>query len=191
MTGRVAFLLSFFLVLLGSACSRQDRVIEIDDRFSINIARVPYWFPGEGEDRLPMTATEDAVLREKGPPDFIRFWWRPDGSFITTSDLSGKQDVVGDMMGRIKKTWIYRREELEIEFLDAGGFLEHPMTEKLKLVCDYGDPSFKTGPKPNRYGQMKETWNWMDHGLILEFIDDVEVSRRHYEGTGEGTFLGH
>lgn len=163
----------------------------IDDRFSMNVARVPLWFPGTEEERATLTATEEAVLREKGRPDFIRFWWRPDGSFITSSDLTGRQEGMEDWVAEMKKTWIFRRQNLEIEFLPEGGYLEHPMTERLKLICDYGDPSFKEGPRPNRAGQMKETWNWMDHGLYIEFLDGVEVKRQHYTGSGEGTFLGH
>jgi hypothetical protein len=179
------------LMALLTACAREENVIMINDRFSMNVARVPGWFPGDEEQRATLTATEEAVLREKGRPDFIRFWWRRDGGFITSSDLAGRQDGMEDLVGEMKKTWIYRQPAIEVEFVPAGGYLEHPMTEKLKLICDYGDPSFKEGPRPNRSGQMKETWNWMDHGIYIEFLDDVEINRRHYTGSGEGTYLGH
>ncbi len=183
--------LPLLFILSLAACAREERAIEIDDRFSMNLARIPLWFPGEGEERIALTATEEAVLREKGNPNFIRFWWRHDGSFITSSDLSGKGELLPDMVGAMKKTWIYRYAEVEIEFLPQGGYLEHPMSEKLKLVCDYGDPSMKAPPKMNKHGQLRETWTWIDHGFIIDFLDDVEVSRRHFGGTGEGTFLGH
>jgi hypothetical protein len=65
------------------------------------------------------------------------------------------------------------------------------MSEKLRLVCDYGDPSMKAPPKMSSRGQLRETWTWIDHGFIIDFLDDVEISRRHFGGTGEGTFLGH
>lgn len=183
--------LALLLAIGLGACASDPPTIEIDDRFSMNLARVPGWFPGEGDERVALTATEEAVLREMGKPDFIRFWWRSDGSFISSSDLSGKAEIIPDMFTDMKKTWIYRRNELEVEFLPQGGFLEHPMSEKLRLVCDYGDPSMKTPPRPNSRGQLKESWTWIGHGLIIEFLDDVEVARRHFTGTGEGTFLGH
>jgi hypothetical protein len=181
--------LCLVLLLPALGCNRKQRVIEIDQRFSMNIVRVPSWFPPD-EEPSGLTATEEAVIREKGRPDFIRFWWRHDGSFITSSDLLGKVDVLPDMMESMKRTWIYRRQDLEIEFLPQGGYLEHPMTEKLKLICDYGDPSVKGPLRPTRTGQYRETWTWYDHGLIIEFLDDIEVKRNHFTGTGEGTFLG-
>jgi hypothetical protein len=180
--------LGLLLLIPALGCNRQPRTIEIDQRFSMNIVRVPSWFPPEKNSGL--TATQHAVLLEKGQPDFIRFWWRHDGSFITSSDLLGKVDVLPDMMETMKKTWIYRRQELEIEFLPQGGYLEHPMTEKLRLVCDYGDPNRKHPPRPTRSGQMREAWIWYDHGLNVEFLDEIEVKRTHFGGTGEGTFLG-
>lgn len=178
-----------FALLCG--CASEKHVIEIDDHFSMNIARVPFWFPGEGDERVELTATEESVLREKGNPDFIRFWWRDDGSFITSSDLTGRSEELPDLMTHMKKTWIYRRDAIEIEFLPTGGYLEHPMTEKLKLICDYGDPSYKEGPRPTKTGEMKETWTWVGRGIIVGFLDDAEVSRHYFGGSGEGTFLGH
>lgn len=185
----LACLLLFEIALAG--CQHEDRTIEIDDRFSMNVVRVPAWFPPPPEEESGLTATEQAVIREKGAPNFIRFWWRTDGSFIRSSDLAGKGEQIPDMMAQMKRTWIYRQAEIEVEFLPNGaGYLEHPMTEKLKLICDYGDPSEKSAPRPTKSGQTKETWTWIDHGMIVEFLDDVEVKRSHFGGTGEGTFLG-
>jgi hypothetical protein len=179
-------LLGFGAALLSAGCNRDRQAIEIDHRFSYNVAKVPLWYPPE--DYVP-SPTEQAVLARWGKPNFIRFWWLPDGEFITSSDLSGKSAMIDEIMTETKRTWIYLGEETEIEFLTDGGYLEHPLTEKLKLICRYGDPNQRTPPKQDEAGRTKESWEWIEAGLRVHFIDGAEYKREHFPGTGRGTYL--
>ncbi len=124
-----------------------------------------------------------------GPPEFFRFWWLIDGEFITSSDLSGMFDTMETELGQAKQTWVYTRRGQEIEFLDSGAYLENPVSEKLKLICKYGDPSDKKAASFSlKTGGKKETWIWYDFGIKVVFIDDLEISRERFQATGRGTW---
>lgn len=192
MDRKLRLLRSIFLILgvFGLvACAGDPNTIEIDHRFSYNVAKTPSWFPPAPEEEN-LTPSQIMVIRKFGPPGFFRFWWRPDGEFITSSDFSGHQADVPRMLTETKRTWIYLNKDLEIEFTNDGNWLEHPVTDKVKLVCLNGDPSGKSAPVMKRDGSMRETWRWVDRGIIVEMIDGTEVKRRHFQGTGQGTYLG-
>ena len=188
--------------LLGLGCHRKPKTIEIDHRFSYNVARVPSWFPAEK--RVPMrrkiahvmtlglvsdnppvgsslSPAEQEVLDRKGKPNFIRFYWNPQGTFITSSDLSGKNLDLADILKETKRTWIYVADKTEIEFHENGSRYDvHPVTEKLQLICAYGDPTGKTPPKPDKGGRMHESWEWVEQGIRIEFVDDKELHRDYF-----------
>jgi hypothetical protein len=173
------------LCLYGAGCNRK-KVIKLDPRFSYNVVRVPSWFP---EDEAQLSPAQREVLQRFGRPDFIRFWWNPEGTFIVSSDLAGKQAEVPQMLHAAKQTWIYLTDrKTEVEFRGESYF-PHPVTEKLALVCRYGDPSQKNPPKRGPDGRVRESWRWTDFGLLIDFIDDQEVSRKHFTPTGSGTVL--
>lgn len=169
------------------ACGMNDNRIEIDRTFSYNLIRVPRWYPGE---EIRLDPMELDMLYRRGRPDFLRLWWNPDGSFVTSSDLYQQFNDMPTNLGAIKKTWIYAYDEVEIEFRNDGSIREHPLTEMVSLICKYGDPSLKNPPKADRRGRMKETWLWYDWGLKVEFLDGMEISRDHFTATGRGTILG-
>jgi hypothetical protein len=177
------------ICLAGSfGCNRKKELIELDPRFSFNLAPVPPSFPGE--DFAALTPNQQEVFLKYGKPDFIRFYWISDGTFITSSDLSGKGPTMEQTIAETKKTWIYTgRNEREVEFLSNGGYVEHPLTEKLRLIARYGDPNDKSPPKRDDRGRVREYWQWIDHGMLIEFLDDQEVNRQHFTATGRGTVL--
>lgn len=174
-------------LLLAAGCST-PQMIDLDYHFSMNVAKPPAGFPDK---KLKLTAAESEVVARRGKPDFIRIWWRPDGSLIRSSDLAGKGDTVGVILGAAKKSWIYMTDEKEAEeVLFVGpGYKVRPLDEKIKLVCTYGDPSTRT-PPIMRDGHMCETWLWIEHGLQLELQDGKEFSRSNFDAAGSGTYLG-
>lgn len=175
--------------VLLSGCSGSKHVLEINDRFSRNLIRTPYWYPS---DETPLTMAQQVVLEKMGPPDFIRLWWRRDGEIITMSDLSGKtQEELMTDFEMMKKTWIYYDAEKEVHFSSSGSSYDlQDLDPKTKLICDYGDPSSRRIFGKNSHGQIKETWIWVDQGLQIEFLDGIEVDRDYRTPTGQGTWLG-
>ena len=170
-----------------AGCSRNEHRIEIDHRFSINVVKVPIWYP---DPAMQLTPAQEEVRFRYGNPDYFHFWWRPDGSLITSSDLSGRQHLANKELETIKTTWVYLREDFEIVFTrSGGGYGTIPITEKIRLICKYGDPGEKSPPKI-RDGQTHEYWRWIEHGIQIHLVDGVEIDRTTFQGTGAGTYLG-
>lgn len=179
-------LLLFTAIQLSAACQSEPNVIEIDPRFSYNVVKVPSWFPPADQE---LTPAETEVMQRWGPPDYMRFWWRPDGEFIMSSDFSGKQDQVVTMMTDAMRTWIYHREKREVEFLPNGGYREFPVSTQLDYICKYGDPEHKSVPRVDSAGRKRETWRWAEYGEMVEFLDGEVVHTSYFERTGSGTQL--
>lgn len=183
---RLFFGLCFAPLLLAMGCGRNKEVLTFDHSFSYNLMRVPEWYPGE---KTVLSPTEKEIIGRMGPPDFFRFWWNEDGDFVTSSDLHRQFREMNENMKGVKQTWIYAREEREIEFKPTGEYFEHPLPQKIKLIARYGDPSEKSPPRSDARGRTYETWIWIDHGLKVEFMDGMEIKRDHFSGTGRGTFI--
>lgn len=188
--------LRLFACLLAVAalcgCARNKNVLEFDPRFSMNLIKPPAEFPPK---KAKLTPAESEALARLGKPDFIRVWWRPDGTPITSSDLSGKRDQIPQMLSTNKKSWIYMSggeegEPIEVLFRGNGaGYTKRPVGETLKLICQYGDPSSKSVPVVRR-GETYETWQWIEYGLQVELCEGHEVGRSRFAATGTGTYLG-
>ena len=188
------WLLPLAAIVLFTGCESEPRVIEIDDRYSYNVAVVPYWYPRPEEILSP---SQLETIEKFGPPHFMRFWWRPDGSFITSSDLTGKDKAeVAEQFERMRMTWVYLDQrdmyvassDMEMDFNADGSVTRNPVTQKLKLVCLYGDPSWKTPPSMDDRGHERESWTWIDHGIIIDLSDGEIMRKRNFTGTGQGTW---
>lgn len=186
MTASAARLLPLLLLTLVQGCQSDPKVIEIDPRFSYNVVKVPSWFPPAEQEMSP---AEMEVIQRWGPPDYMRFWWRPDGEFIMSSDFSGKQDQVVTMLEDATRSWIYYREKREVEFLPNGGYREFPVTTQVDYLCKYGDPEHKSVPKIDAVGRKHETWRWIEYGEMVEFVDGEVARTSYFERTGSGTQL--
>lgn len=169
-----------------AGCGGNKHIIEIDPRFSMNIVKTPYWFPDE-EQLFPV---EKDVLDRYGKPNFIRRWWRDDGSFITSSDLSGKdKEKVLEDMAHQKTSYVYLAMKKEVVFsADHRSQHEQPISDTLDLICKYGDP------ERNRPviidGRKRETWKWIDYGKMAILEDNKLVKLTDIgTGTGQGTIL--
>lgn len=168
------------------ACGGNKQVIEFNPRFSNNVVKVPSWFPGDD----PLTADQRTTLHVRGRPDFIHFWWRADGSLITVSDFSGREaEEISADLEDAKKGWVYLADEEVVLFSSDGTQIEtRPLQTQLKTVCLLGDPSSRTRAR-TLDGQIRETWTWVDEGLVITFLDGREVNRQYIQGTGSGTWL--
>lgn len=180
--------LIFSALILTPGCQRAQ-VMQFDNGFSVNLIRVPHWFPGKKEVLSPAEAD---VFFRRGRPDFIRFWWRPDGSLVTSSDLTGRTDNLGQTMSETPKSWIYLSEGEEVLFKAQGQSYEvQPLSPLMELVCQYGDPSNRTRPVMLADGSMRETWQWYDYGIEVTLIDKKPVGepRHTLPATGMGTWI--
>ncbi len=182
-------LAAWMCLICSMACGRADCVLAPNERFSINVLEPPQCYP---DPENPLNVAEAEIYDLHGRPDFIRFWWNPSGSFITTSDLSGQREDLATKMNTMKKSWIFIYEDMEIIFRPNGqGHLpKQPIPTLLKTICEYGDPSYRSDPI-YKQGIRKENWHWIESGLLIELENGFEINRRFiHQGTGRGTFLG-
>ena len=179
-----AWLLALVLLATaGTGCGRNVKIIELDHRFSMNVLRTPYWFPGDME----LTPAELEILDRYGPPNYIRFWWREDGSMITSSDLSGRDgEVIQADINNMSKSWIYMHIDKEVVFSpDRASRREQEIGELTRLICNYGDPGMRSVSPDG----LRETWIWIDYGKQATLLNGrlVNVSRRQPTGAGTWT----
>jgi hypothetical protein len=174
------------LVALTAGCASNKYVIEFDEDYSRNIVKTPSWFPPK---KLPRTVAEDEVLFRRGKPDFLRFWWRPDGSLISISDHTGQSGKeVTEQLQTMDQTWIYLRDKEEVFFhRNLRDWEVKPLSEVMELVCLQGDPSMRSKPRLVN-GQLVETWQWIDFGMQAQIADDKVIEKSYFRGTGQGTW---
>lgn len=181
--------LSFALMISSLAlagCGGNKHIIEIDQRFSYNVVKTPFWFPDEKQ----LFPVEKEVLDRYGQPNFIRRWWREDGSFITSSDLAGRdKEKIAEEMAHQKTSYVYLAMKKEVVFsADHRSQYEQPISDALDLICKYGDP------ERNRpvivEGRKRETWKWIDCGKMAILEDNRLVKLTDIgPGTGTGTII--
>lgn len=186
----IRIFLALALVFAASGCAHKFNY-GVNERFSMNIGPVPPWLT---DPKAPLRPAEKEVLERRGMPDFIRVWWKTDGSPITSSDLSGRHDEYQEIVNAAPKSWLYVRAEKgdkdeEVVFVnDGASYRVRPLSEQLKLLCQYGDPSNKITPVVID-GLKHETWMWYEHGLQLELVNGHVISSKNFPATGAGTIL--
>ena len=173
--------------LAGLGCSRGEKhQVDFRTEFSKNVVPTPLWFPGE----IETSPAERSVLRKRGAPDYLRYWWNPDGSLVTSSDLRSLDlEERKRKLTVMRKSWIYTRDNEEVIFTpDGGEYKIQPISEVIRLICRYGDPSIKNEPVYHD-GVRRETWLWIDHGLKVVLEDGKVVEQESFSPTGAGTFI--
>lgn len=188
--------------LTAAGCQSERRVIEPDRYFSINVARVASWYPPSEES---LTQAQIDVLVEHGRPVLFRFWWTPTGEFINGDDVHKRfrqgtydpdrnEELKKIMLGQ-RASWVFIKdnsrtihpEELEVIFSGDGvTWEERPLSQRLKLICIYGDPTDKS-PIKMIGGLEREVWRWDDYGYAVTMLDGRITDVVSFPGFGPGT----
>jgi hypothetical protein len=181
-----ALMLPCLALALAAGC-RHAKVIEFDDHFSFNVVKTPSWFPDK---KQPLTDAQAEILFNMGRPDFLHFWWRPDGSLISSSDLTGMApETLSEQLSTMDQSWIYLKEKKEIVFLNNGkSYQSRELSDLMDLVCNYGDPSSRS-PAVMAEGRRRETLIWIDRGVKAVLEDGKVVDKSYFPGTGQGTIM--
>jgi hypothetical protein len=108
---------------------------------------------------------------------------------ISSSDLTFQhEDEIVKKIARMDKSWIYMRDKQEVTFSRNGRDYEvKALSEPMELVCEHGDPSFRT-PPTEIDGIMREKWTWIDAGVQVDIADGKVVNKQFFKGTGQGTW---
>jgi hypothetical protein len=169
---RVALIVLLFIV--GLSCARKE--LTFDTRFSINLAR-----PGKDFRPEKPTLAQEEVLEKYGLPDFVRIYWDRKGEIVTL--LAVDQALREGKYRELKQTWIYLSSMQEISFPDDEHHEVAPLSEKMKIVCEFGDPDQMQKQSDSR-GGIEETWTYYGKGWIFRFYNDTLMSKQQFQAMG-------
>ncbi|MBN1515406.1 hypothetical protein JXA32_02440 [Candidatus Sumerlaeota bacterium] len=127
-------LLTAGIVTLSTGCSKVDYGIIWDPDTSINIVRPSSSWPGEFE----LTPAQQRLLEAHGQPSLERIWYDPAGEVKRYVEVRDQLDV--KTPADFKRSWIYLDLDKEYEFVSPTNYIAHPLTDKIKTLCRYGDP---------------------------------------------------
>ena len=171
LTTTIMIVLCVVCVLCCISCVR-EKFLGISPQFSINLA-VPQ---ADWPDPKTITPAHQAVLDQFGQPDFIRIWWDESGAVKTYLEVDR---AISLKLYREKKwTWIYKEMKKEITFIGDNDFKTEPLTDKLEILCEYGDPENRKFSEDRESGQQVEIWQYYAKGKLFTFWDNTLVKEQ-------------
>lgn len=120
-------------VALLSGCSTVAPVYNFDPDFSMNVAKSSF----NAKNFVTLSPAEKEIHSRYGPPDFIRFFWNPQG------DLAGRMQrlsAVGKKPKDLERTWVYLQRGVEVCFKGRTEYDIKPLSDSIRLLCEQGDP---------------------------------------------------
>jgi len=173
------FLLFLIVGFWVSACQKRQEIL-LNMSFSVNVAQPGPTFPKMEN----LVESKKQAYDLYGRPDFIRLWWTRDGypkRFLEVDRLLNQEP---QSIYALRHSWIYLDQEVEVIFDSGKTFHEVPLTDKVRMLCRYGDPedvkSLTSGE-----GTPEETWHYYSLGLILRFRGDTIISKQTHAPMGQ------
>ncbi|NQU42995.1 hypothetical protein HQ520_06905 [bacterium] len=146
----------------------------MESRFSVNVAMAQ---PGIPKDLERFPANQRHVLEERGVPDFIHLRWVPGKDVVEEGRVYHMKTAHRGKLEPRDKSWIYLAKDLEVLFEGETEFREEPLSDKMRVICEYGDP------QDIRYNSSGQTqivnWRYYSEGIIFRFQDEklIETDR--------------
>lgn len=184
--------LMMILVLIGislgaTGCRRgpEKRALIYDPTFSLNVKRVPSYWPREDLD-WPRNEMEREARKEAwanyGTPDFIRHVRTFDRRIVRPVEME-KGHVLAGQRNRPLIQWIYLDKDLVLEF-DGPRVEELELDDKLRTVCIYGDPNDIRSLDQQHYE--RTSFYYYNHGREFIFVDGTHIDTRPLGGPIHG-----
>ena len=178
MSRKIVHILICLALLISATSCFKDRKIYLDLNRSINVGRPGDDFPNV--DKLPANKREAYEIY--GTPDLVRFWWNEEDRIYNYLEVDR---TMKQKMYEVPHSWIYVEEGIEAVFDDEDdSWHEVPLSDKLRVVCQYGDPEAQKTMSRGDEGPVRENWNYFSRGLILKFEDDKLVGRQRHHPMG-------
>jgi len=152
------------LILGAAACPKGGGVMNLDTKFSVNLARpVPTW-PQVKE----LSPAELDAYEKYGKPDFFRIWYSERGDIVTSREAGPA--IRGKLVSELPRSWVYARTKTELQFVSPTKFVEVPISDEIKVLCLRGDPQERDRQAlPN--GSIRVVWRYFDVGESYAFVD--------------------
>ena len=139
----LAPLLGVLLVVLGGCEKKpEEKPLEIDQKFSVNVIPIPHYWPREKFD-WPTSPVERNIRQEAwakyGTPDFLRRIYTFDNRIVRPLELSEGHVLAGKRPVPLDQ-WVYIEEDRTITF--TGPRMElGTIPDQIRIVCLNGDPN--------------------------------------------------
>lgn len=169
---RVLFPALLFGALILGGC-KLDQDIAMDFDYSVNVFRPGPKFPNHKK----LKPSEKELFDRYGKPDFIRVYWNRDG------DLRTRNQLQGELQGKKPKkmppyAWLYLKQGREY-FINETTFEERPVTERVRIICEHGDPE---DIKDLMGGRIQ--WTYYSTGRIFTIVGDRVVDVKEFPAMG-------
>lgn len=146
--------------------------------FSVNIINPSRTWPNF--DNLTPAMIE--ALDKEGRPDHFRVWFNPYGELA--NQRQARTLIKEEELGRKPWSWIYLRKEIEVRFPTSTQYEKVPLSDKLKVLCERGDPQQRPDIQQMKSGSIKESWFYYDVGRKYVFIDEELAEVQIFQGMG-------
>lgn len=178
------FLIIVASMILSSGCSMlspdKDKCPFVDQNYSVNLIMPGKGFPQKCvKDQL--TPAQNEVIKEFGPPSYIRIWWDRYGRIKRAMEVHRKIDL-GEYAQQ-PMTWLYESEGIEVYFSDSENYRTSPIEHKMQILMQFGDPDNVYVSTHN--GVYRERWQFYTHGVTFKFNEEGNiVEKQVFQGTG-------
>lgn len=162
------------MLLFLSGCQMGSVAFTLDSSFSFNVADVNPDWPVDLEKLHP---NEQEVFEDRGRPDYIHIFWSRREDIVDANEVERITRMSRKKTKNMPQGWIYLDDGEEVVFPVNDDPPEvRPLSDKLKLICEMGDPSPQNIRNfPSSTGQRIETWHYVRRGAIFTFSDDILI----------------
>lgn len=161
-------------VLLGG-CSRNPKKqpLKLDQRFSVNVIKVPEYWPREKLD-WSRDAQQRAVQQETyaryGRPDFIRRVYTFDNRIVRPGELGPHSVLMGQRPEPLSQ-WLYLDQKIAVTFQGGAKHEVIDLPDQVRIVALHGDPNdIKNFPVD---GIERTSFYYYNHGREFVFVNGV------------------
>jgi len=165
--GRLAALA---LLLVAATGCFTKHLYDFDPNFSVNLMTPDEDWP----DMDKMRPAEIEVFEKYGEPDFFRPWYNRRGEIMNRWEAGPR--IRTKTVTDLRMSWIYEDRSVEIQFKSPTQFVEVPLSDKLKVLCERGDPS-EIAALTNPKDPAREAWTYFDVGEKYFFTEEGRFAR--------------
>ncbi len=164
--------------LCGAAATCQkDLSVSMDTKFSVNLVR-----PSDSWPKLrDLSAAELEAYEKYGKPDFFRVWYNPRGEIATSREAGPVYR--NRQVSKLPLSWLYEKQGIEVRFESPTKFVEVPMSDQFRVLCERGDPQ-ERDVLSSVQGMRRESWTYWDVGEKYIFLDGKLQEKQVFTGVG-------
>jgi len=178
MVARLMGCLTVAALLMGSSSCPRDLASNVDSKFSVNLVRPSATWPKINT----LSPGETEAYGKYGQPDYFRVWYNKGGEIATSREAG--PIIRGRQVSELPRSWIYEAGGIELRFVSPTKFMEVPISDQIKVLCQRGDPQ-ERDVLSLVDGKAKESWTYWDVGEKYFFLDGKQIEKQVFKAIGK------